>query len=333
MNPFFKTIENFLSGYKFQHVLINEEKVSAVAKEWAKEEFILPNWREEVVWPDDDENYIQFLGITTAVNFCFKYPDFAKGEFSTIWRGKRWMGSFAMSACVMRAIEKGAPLLDAKFLSEIEIPVMRRVFAGDSAEIPLICRRLAIWREVGKVLLAKYGGHFKNLFEAAGYKCFNGGRGICERLVKDFPASFNDVRILDGGIIQFHKKALLMPLLYYGRAMDGGIDLPLIQDTEKISPVCDCALPKALAEKKMIVYAADLSRRINSLAEIFKDTRPETEIRLATAKVVAKLLSEINNERRNLSGRLIDMPYLDFRLWKEGRDSKNLHHITLTTDY
>ena len=123
-----------------------------------------------------------------------------------------------------------------------------------------------------------------------------------------------------------------MPLEYYGRAMDG-VSLPPVQDAEKISPVCDYQLPRVLREMGVISYEDDLSFNISILREIPKGSLPETEIRLATADVIVKLLAGINKERKNLGKPEILMPHLDYRLWAAGRDSKTPHHITLTTDY
>src|SRR3989344_8867240 len=118
MNPFYNSIEEAAKNYNFQHVFRRLGQLECVAGEWAKEDFELPDWRTPVHWPFDNDDFIQFLGISTAINFCYDYPKSGE-KFSVNWHGKNWSGAFGMFACIMRAIEKGANLLDARYLKTI----------------------------------------------------------------------------------------------------------------------------------------------------------------------------------------------------------------------
>jgi len=334
MNPWFMYAEKIAGSFNFRHVMINDEQLKLIAKEWASGEFNLPNWRLEVCWPFDNDSFIQHLVITTAINA--HYQEAGKNEkFWTEWHGKKWVGSLAMSACVMRAIEEGKPILNPKYLAEMSSREMAGIFCRDS-EIPLLGRRAAIWCHVGTNLMTKYGGHFKNLFEDADYRCFNNGRGICERLVRDFPQAFSDERAFSRNCLSnkifFQKKALLAPLLYYGRSSDSRL-LVQLKDPEAISPVADYQLPKILREKDILAYSDSLDEKIIMLNEIKEGSEAEVEIRLATLITVVNMLNAINARRAELALSRITMPHLDFRLWRAGRESLMPHHITKTLDY
>jgi len=334
MNPFYESIKKVADNYNFQHVAKDTQRLGFVAEALAKRDFVLPDWRTQENWPFDNDNFVQFLGITTAINFCYDLPC-SDGKYVVNWHGMRWSGSSAMAACVMRAIEKGESLLNALDLFVLEFSAMRKIFEGESGlSIPLLSARFDIWREVARVLIKNYAGHFKNLFEAANYKCFDGGKGICERLVSDFPESFYDFRYFEKNYpLHFHKKALLLPLIYYGRAAGSDDRLPQIKDPENLSAPADYQIPRGLNNAGIIFYSKKLEEKIKHLDDILRFSREEIEIRMQTVICMNELLEEINKEKRRLGNEPINMAHLDYRFWITASNSPLPHHRTLTTDY
>lgn len=336
---FYNNTNNFAENNDFSHigpVTINKENHRNIFKKWAKEDFELPNWRAEVIWPFDNDEFYQFIGFATAINAHYRLPGH-KEKFTVLWRGRKWTGAFAMSACLMRAIEIGHISLCSRPLCSYPLLPTKEdrwgVFTKNTNyTIPLWKERFKVLDYVVDILLSKYQGYFSNLFEWANYKCFDNGNGICERLVKDFPKAFCDTRTLDGEVLPFHKKALLLPLEYCGRAEDGEV-LPRIKDIESISPVADYELPKVLWSLGIFRYTLELERKIKALEEIPAGSVEETCIRYATVIEVGRLLQDINVEREKLKKAPINMAHLDYRLWNSGRNSNLPHHITQTVDY
>ncbi|MFC1756571.1 queuosine salvage family protein [Patescibacteria group bacterium] len=318
------------------HVKIKKQKLEERAKQWAEEDFEIPEWREPVQYPHDDDDFIQWLGIVTAINAYHKEPGIGSIKFYTNWKDKKWTGAFGVSACVTRAIiEKKIPLLDPYFLHGIKISQMREIFNVDS-NLPLLEKRMQIWKNIARVLISKYNGQFANLFKEANYRCFDGGNGICERLVEDFPGAYYDKRSLDrtryDNWLPFHKKALLFLLEYYGRAQSSDT-LPQIKDVESLSVVADCVLPKILYILEIFKYSPFLRNKISMGEEIEENFPLEIQIRLATVLAIGKLLEAINQERKKLNLSETNMARLYYKLWGAGRNYDGLYHITETLDY
>ena len=90
-------------------------------------------------------------------------------------------------AALTRALEdKGLPLLDGAFLSGLAANQFRHILRGN-APIPLEPERLAIWREVGPVLVREFGGCWHKVVHRAGDSAVR----LVQILVTRFP-SFSD---------------------------------------------------------------------------------------------------------------------------------------------
>ncbi|MBU1179294.1 queuosine salvage family protein [Patescibacteria group bacterium] len=321
----------------FDTVLVHKDKIRELAPEWAKRDFKIPNWRGEECFPVDGPDFIQWLGIITAINACYREPGSEKEKFWCMYKGKRYGGSLAMAACVTQAVGlPGYRILEADYLAHISRYEVRSIFGRDGLEIPFLYERTGIWNSVGRVLLEKYDGHFANLFEEANYCCFDHGNGICERLVKDFPEAFCDTRTIYGYEFPFHKKALLFPLMYYGRANDS-FKLSPIKDIETISPLADYQVPRILHQLRILSYSNELLALLKKYRTIPKNSFKEAAIRLATVIAVKSFFQQINYHRCFLAKEEIDMPEMDFALWVAGRGMDSAgnipHHITMSLDY
>ncbi|OGF28424.1 hypothetical protein A2331_03270 [Candidatus Falkowbacteria bacterium RIFOXYB2_FULL_34_18] len=331
MNPWFKELKKAYEIQNFKCVSINEEKIKEFAHKLAKQKMELPNWRNEL-WPEDDK-FIQFIGISTSINACYSAP-VSSQKFTKHWAkyNKDYSGSNGLNACFMRLLGHNDLIMDPEFLSTISMDTMKFIFSGTS-ELPLLQRRLNILRSVGKILLEKYDGHFRNLFEQADYKCFDNGNGICERLVRDFPWAYNDMRPINCQLFPFHKKALLVALCYHGRAQDSEILKPL-KDAHRLSPIVDYQIPKLFSELGILEYTEALKNWITSRLELPAYSGGETAIRLFTAIAWEKIMKEVNNIKRAQKKKMLTMAELDYLFWLTGHELTTVeHHRTLTTDY
>lgn len=345
MNPYARSCA--IVAKNPRHVLINLKNLYDLAKKLAGETFRLPNWREEV-FPESDENIIDFFGVANSINFCFtdfktckKYDvEYPEGS------GKIWHGSFAMTAAIKRAIENGVNLLDPDILKSLIFKDIQHIFRHVSTPIPMPNDRLKNLRNIGNVLKTYYGS-FKKLFEACNYKLFNGGNGIVESLTGNFQA-YRDVstyRSLDtfgftqkhfGQEIIFAKRAQLFPMVYHGRALSSGGRLQPIRDSVNFGPIADYQIAKVLRAENVLEYSKELSIMINLNVPINRDSDYEVEIRAQENNAMINILTAVNKFRAEVGKPSITMLELDYAIWSLGRKPayKNLpHHYTYTTAY
>lgn len=322
-NPYLKSLVPIWKNPRF--VFVDKEKIDNIACEFKKEGLKTPNWRESVLPDSDDGIFIDFLGLDSSINFCFTDPK-TKIKFQTEYKGKMLSGSYAMSACIKRAIEDGIPILDCRWLKNAQIGDLEHIFRG-TIPIPLIRERTAIFREVGEVLEEKYGGHFYNVFEEAGYMAFRRNKnGVVDRLIGDFP-SFWDVSWHEGSqnFLQFHKRAQLYVIMYQGRAMDSGGRLNFISDADRLGPPADYRVPQVLNKMGILKYESSLERMIKDRKIIKKDSLEEQEIRAQMIYAMVRLC--------DMAGTW--MGPIDYQVWRAGSNMSlsSPHHLTPTIAY
>jgi hypothetical protein len=308
------------------HVLVDNKNIQLVAEQLATEEWAVPAWREPVFPIQDDETFIDFLGVGNAINFAFTAFDTGK-SFSVAYRDVTWSGAFAMWACLRRGLDAVPHILQGKYLANLSQRELETLFAGITP-MPLIQSRLDILRETGSVLAANYDGHFHNLFRAANFAAF-GGNGIVDRLLKEF-ASFRDEGIheLTGSVLQFGKRAQLMAMMYAGRSLTSGT-LPRLSDADALGPIADYSVPRALHSLGILRYVSSLENKIRNGELLERDSLEEQEIRAQAVQAQLMMLDELNN--RHSAG--ITTLALDYKLWSLGRKATERHHLTTTTAY
>lgn len=334
-NPYFNSLEPIWENPKF--VFVDEGRLKEVAKDFAGEDLKTPNWRAPVYPESDDELFIDFLGLVDSINFCFT-DMITKEKHELEWKNMKCHGSFAMVACLKRALEEGIPILDYQWLKNATLDDLSYIFRATHL-IPLLRERKEIFNEVGRVLEEKYGGHFYNLFEEANYRAFTSDRkGIVDRLIRDFP-SFFDVSWHEKSqtFLQFHKRAQLYAIMYQGRALDSKGKLSLIEDADNLGPPADYDVPRALKKLGILEYEKSLEKKIKAQKIIKKDSLAEQEIRAQMTYAMVELIEEINKirEANNWQKPKVNILEVDFRVWWAGKEmgTDEPHHLTPTIAY
>lgn len=310
-----------------QYVFINWENIEKTAEKFSHEEMKIPKW-DEPVYPENlDKDTIDFIFLENTINFAF--TDFVtKEKFSSEYQGKDWRGAYGMIACLKKALEKGVPILEGDFLSEIAAGKMEEIFKGN-IRIPLSTERLIIFHEVGKMLKEKYNNHFYNLLEKANGQLFNQGKGLVELLISDFP-SFDDSFFYQGEKVRFNKRAQLAPAILYGKFLH---QKKLFSDIDDLTAFADYVLPKVLRGLEILNYESELAEKVDSQKIIPKNSQEELEIRASTIHAFEMLKNEINGIRSENNGQKINSLHLDYKLWSEGKNTKGNHHLTPTIAY
>lgn len=328
MNPFAETLRPVWENPR--HVSINWGLLERMAQELTNERIEIPNWRLPCLPEEDDENFVQFLGVTTAINFCFTDPRTKERYRFVDKQGKEWQGAMAMSMAMKEARERGIPVLDPDWLRGVSKEALGSILEKD-APIPLLAERVSILQSVGFALKIWYEGSFSVLCERADYRLFDQWRGIVERLNHDFPHAFCDESFYERSAeqLKFYKKAQLFAMMYQGRALDSKGKLPLIQDIDDIGVAADYVLPKILRHYGVLVYTPELARKVDNLEIVEKDSSEEQEIRAQTWQAMIAL----RNRLSELRGENVSMLALDNLLWRRGRVLNAPHHLTPTTAY
>ena len=334
MNTYVDSIKPTWQNTKF--VSLNEAALEKTAQEFAKRELSLPDWRSPILPAEDDETFLEFIGVSSAIDFCF--TDFnTHKNFDVEYpqgSGHIWYSSDAMTASLMRALDEGIPILDPGFLAhDLNEKMAALIFQHVTTPIPMLKERVENLKDVGYILGRKLYGidSFDQLFRQADYRVFNNGRGIAEVLPSIFKSYRDFTKLQEGGQLQFYKRAQLLPMIYHGRSMASNGALALLKDPESIGPITDYQVPKVLRSLGILYYHPKLASKIDKGQEIPENSQMDIEIRVQTTHGMCKLLKRINLIRP--ADKQITMPELDYPIWSAGEVSQYRHHYTRTTNY
>lgn len=325
-NSYLETLEPVWRGLK--HVSVNEEKIQELAQKVKKENLTVPAWAEPNIQPVPNcslREWIDFVCWTNTINFAFTNFRPPYNKFIIEYpKGISQRGAFAMEAAFTRAFEEGLPVFNAAHMSNITQMEVEHIFRPIDADhgMPMILERWQIFREIGKVLSDVYGGYWLNLFERAGWRAFDDGAGIVDQLVDNFP-SFNDMRLYRGCILEFHKRAQLLVIMYQGRAQNSLGKFPLIADVDDIGPIADYEVPKVLRFLGVLKYSPAFERAIINREVIPPNDEREVENRLAMCYAMKRICDEAK----------VSILKLDSYIWHMGREAKSPHILVPTTDY
>ena len=323
-SPVLKSLEPVLNNAKLVH--INKEKLIDVANWMAYEEFPKPDGSMLFDFGNDPDVLMDFTMVVNTMNFAF--TDFTTGvKFETDYQGKTWCDSEAMLACMHRAINSGIPLFSGEYLANLTKEQFNSIFAG-TIQMPMVDERVAIFNEVGRVLVEKYQGSYHNFVRSCSPRLYDQGNGLLERLVTEFPR-FNDVSDYHGNKVQIFKLAQLgIWGMHLALSPRGHWKL---EDASELTAFADYIVPVGLRVMGIFEYAKELEDQINNLQEVRRDSDAEVELRASSIYCIALLTEEINKRRPGMTPLL--MPQVDFRFWKTYHATHWPHHLTKTVMY
>lgn len=309
-----------------RHVRTHVEKIVEHAGWLAHEELPFPEFTLPFGIGRTLEEAIDFELVSTSINTAF--TDFETAvKFETEYGGRTLSDSDAMVACLKRAMDDGVPVLDGAWLARVGRDELARVFRGN-IEMPMLDEKREVLNQVGRVLVDRYGGRFHNFVRAGRLRLYDGGRGLIERLVAEFPR-FNDVSRYAGHEVTLYKLAQLgFWGLYSARRRHGDFEL---EDPGTLTAFADYIVPVALRVMNIFTYTPALESAINSHRLIPADSDEEIEIRAHTIYATALLTEEVNKLRP--AGMQVIIPQIDARLWSHYHTTFHPHHLTRTIMY
>jgi hypothetical protein len=262
----------------------------------------LPDWEHPLHWRGTAEQTANYVLLLDALNFCF-------------WGEPRWRihyldaiydGYWALAAALRRALDRGQPLYDARYLAQLGDADIADLFAGEGT-IPLLDWRIAHVREVAHGLLAHCDGHFAHLIRRAA-----GSAPVLVRLVADIFPSFRDIASYDGLVVPFYKRAQLLCSDLAGAF--SGRDLGAVHDLDTLTAFADYKLPQVLRFYGALHYQESLARRIDAREELPAGSPEEIEIRAATVCAVDELVTRLRTR-----GQPAAAWQVDWALWRLGQ--------------
>jgi hypothetical protein len=303
------------------------EKIVEVAGWMGYEELPMPDYALPFgIGAGDYRETIDFILTTSCIDTAF--TDFSTHEkFQVEYGGRNWSDSDALFACMKRAVDKGVPMLDGKFLANVTRKEMETLFGGN-IELPMLEEKMKILNHVGKVLAGRYKGRFHSFVASCSPRLYDDGNGLVERLVSEFPR-FDDVSPYDGHTIKFYKLPQLA--IWFLHTSLGKSGKFRIDDLQTMSAFADYIVPVALRLLGITSYSAGLERAIKGYQLIPHDSAWEVEIRAHCIYASALLAEEINQLRP--SDRQIVTPQIDARLWTHYHTTWWPHHLTKTIMY
>lgn len=309
-----------------RHVRTCAEKIIEQARALAAEELPMPQFALPFGFGNDYATIAEFLMVAGLIDFAF--TDFStRVKFEAEYGGHTWSDAQGMFACLKRALDEGTPVLDGAWMAQATRAELQNIFRGN-IEMPMLEERAEIFREAGQVLSAKYGGRFRNFLAAGPPRVYAQGRGLLERMVREFPR-FRDVSRYDGHEVKFYKLAQLsLWTLHSTLSASGAFRL---EDPETLTAFADYVLPMALRVMGIFEYSPALAAAIDSGREILRDSEEEIELRAHTLYATALLAEEVNLLRPPQQRVII--PQIDAHLWMRFHASEHPHHLTRTTMY
>jgi hypothetical protein len=308
-------------------VCTHVEKIVEVANWMAYEELPIPDYALPFgIGEGGVSEAIDFILTAACIDTAF--TDFSSHiKFQVDYAGRNWSDSDALFACMKRAVDDGIPIVEGEFLQNVTRKKMEVLFAGN-IELPMLDEKTQILNQVGARLVAQYGGRFHNFVASCSTKLYDGGNGLVDRLVGEFPR-FRDVSFYQGHTVKFYKLAqLAIWFLYTSLGKTGKF---AIQDIGRMSAFADYIVPVGLRLLGITSYSAELERSINSYQMIERDSAWEVEIRAHCIYASALLAEQINRLRP--PDRQIIIPQIDARIWTHYHTTWWPHHLTKTIMY
>jgi hypothetical protein len=272
--------------------------------------------------------FCNYLLVLECLNFCFWDEE---PRWRVAYGEGRHDGYWALAAALHRALREDAvPLWDARWLAEVDEARLARVLRGEGRPIPLLAERARHLREAGAALLARWGGDFAKLIDAAE----GDAAALVKLIVAEFP-SFRDEAEWNGAPVRFWKRAQICAA-DLARLLPGegprAHPLGRLAGLDRLTAFADYKLPQLLRSLGILVYEPDLARRVDGREPLPAGSAEEVEIRAATVWACELIARELT---RRPGAAPVTAAEVDARLWIAGQQAAGMkpYHRTRTVYY
>jgi len=303
-----------------QHVKINSKEVDNFCEYFSQKH--MKHWFNEAPFDIkklNQKDRLHFLLVFNSISFSY----WGDPKWKIQYNNEELDGAYGMIGAIGRAIENKFPILDAKYLTNINESDFSKILEGN-VQIPLFEERLNILREVGSVLLEKFNGDFTNLI----LKANGDSQKLLNLIIENFP-SFEDESTYKGKRVYFYKRAQLLTADIYQAFKDN--EFGKLKNINELTACADYKLPFVLRRLGIFSYSDYLANKIDNQIQIEKDSEEEIEIRANTIWTVELIKQKVKKKIAQA-----DSIHINDHIWMLGQKKlKNdkPYHLTRTTSY
>jgi hypothetical protein len=262
-----------------------------------------------------EKEKLHFILIFNAISFSY----WGNPKWEVEYKNKEYGGAYGMSVALKKAIEKGLPILNFKYCSQMEFKDFKNILKGN-VEIPLLKERFEILKEISSVIVNKYKNEFINFIKQS-----DDILELLDLLIKGFP-SFNDFSDYKGRKIYFLKRGQLLLSDIYQNFNNFNL-----KNSDKLTACADYKLPQILRKLGILEYNKEIANKIDNKEEILKNSEQEIEIRANTIQAVELIRENIKEKYPKISSFEIN-DCLWIATQKKNPDDKP-YHLIRTTAY
>jgi hypothetical protein len=251
--------------------------------------------------------------------------NFGSGYFPHLSKRPGLSGYFTVATALKEYFEAEGPW-EAEQLAHLSACDGARVLGQDVA-VPEVAELMDLFAaalgDLGRFLLARYGGRFEGLVAEAA----NSAARLVE-ILASMPL-YRDIARYEDVEVWFFKRAQLTVADL--AAAFGGEGYGRFHDLDRLTAFADNLVPHVLRHEDALVYEPELARRIDGGELLVAGSPEEVEIRAAAVHAVERCVEAARREGRVVAARQIDQ-----LVWNRGqRPEMKAHprHRTRTTYY
>lgn len=282
----------------------------------------VPSWDPFYHFSEGGEEMVAYLLVLDTINFCF-WPQNDTPTWEIEYRSQRLSGYYALAASLKKALESGIPITRADYLANLSLVGLKKILGGQE-ELQLLELRRQNLNELGKTLLAEFGGKAHNLVTAARKRAIALVRLLAEKLL-----SFRDAAEYQGHKVYFYKRAQLLAADLYGAFRGKGWGNFI--DTDELTAFADYKLPQVLRHLGILHYEKALAQKVDQMILLEAGSEDEVEIRANTIWAVELIRQELNRRGKDMKAFEVDGI-----LWNLGQKEEfkvKPYHRTVTIFY
>lgn len=284
-----------------RHVRIDAQRLEALASRLAGDPPPPPQLDPAHHHLGDDRSTLAYVVCLDAVNF-------GSGWFPLLSKRPGMSGYFTIATALKERFEKGGAF-EAGDLVAIRAADCADLFGQREAppEVRVLMEHFRrAWNDLGAQLLARWGGGFEGLVEAAG-----GRAGRLVELLAEM-ASYRDVAAYAELEVPFYKRAQLtaadLAAAFRGRGPGR------FEDLDELTLFADNLVPHVLRCEGVLVYQPALAHRVDDGELLASGSPEEVEIRAAAVEAVERCVARVRD-----AGTPLSASQLDFALWSRGQ--------------
>jgi len=304
------------------HVSISPPAVALFVSQLASGGLRAPSWDPGYHAVERGPDTVAYLLVLDSLNFCF-WPAPGTPRWTVQYKEEELSGYYALAASLTRAVESGVPILRSEYLSAISLSDLKGVLQGEG-ELQLLTERLHILRELGKVLMDRYGGEAYKLVESAAGSAVR----LTEVLAGEF-ASFRDSSQYRGREVFFYKRGQILAADLHGAF--SGKEWGRFRDMDQLTAFADYKLPQVLRHLGILCYSSSLAEKVDWNQMIPAGSPEEVEIRSHTIWAVELIRQGLMDHGTRLGAYQIDG--LLWHLGQKDRFREKPYHRTVTLFY